>query len=185
MSVLYDATSQRWRPFSLNGTVTVPAAANPTGTIGAAVVNGVATTFLRSDASPALASKYRTRTCTVIVGDPGAASPVLVNDNDTPQACPNETGADWTITTVACYANVGAPTVTPILTGGSATSILTGALTCGTGSWAAGTVNGTPTVRSFSGTGATCSVAPCTIDMNVTSAGGTAKYLLVKLTGTY
>jgi len=32
----------------------VPAAANPTGTVGLAAVNGVATTFLRSDGAPAL-----------------------------------------------------------------------------------------------------------------------------------
>jgi len=36
------------------GTVTVPGAANPTATIGLAAVNGVATTFLRSDGAPAL-----------------------------------------------------------------------------------------------------------------------------------
>ena len=127
----------------------------------------------------------KVRKCTIIVGDPGAASPVLANDNDTPVACTNDYGADWTITTVACYADAGTPTVTPILTGGSATSILTGALTCGTASWAAGTVQGTaPVVHSFSGTGATCSSTPCSIDVNITSAGGAAKYVVVKITGT-
>jgi hypothetical protein len=76
--------------------------------------------------------------------------------------------------------------VTPILTGGSATSILTGALTCGTAAWAGGTVQGTaPVLHSFSGTGATCSVTPCSIDVNITTAGGVAKYLVVKITGTY
>lgn len=123
--------------------------------------------------------------CTVITGDPGAASPVLANDNDSPVACANNTGVDVTITTVAAWADAGSPTVTPILTGGSGTSILTGALTAGTASWAAGTVNGTVTLHSFSGTGATCSSTPCTIDSNITTAGGTAKYLVVKITGTY
>jgi hypothetical protein len=125
------------------------------------------------------------RQCVIITGDPGAASPVLANDNDSPVACSNNFGADWTITTVACWADAGSPTVTPILTGGSGTSILTGALTCGTASWAAGTVQGTaPVVHSFSGTGATCSSTPCTIDSNITAAGGTAKYIVVKIVGT-
>lgn len=125
------------------------------------------------------------KTCVVTLGDPGAASPLLADDNDSPVACPNDWQTDWTITTVACWANAGAPTVTPILTGGSATSVLTGALTCGTAAWAAGTVQGTaPVVHPFSGTGATCASTPCSIDVNITTAGGTAKYLVVKITGT-
>jgi hypothetical protein len=133
-----------------------------------------------------LADPAKTKTCNVIVGDPGAASPLLADDNDSPGACVNEYGADWTITTVACYANAGSPTVTPILTGdGTGTSILTGALTCGTAAWAPGTVQGTPpVVHSFSGTGATCSVTPCSIDVNLTTADGVAKYVVVKITGT-
>ena len=39
---------------NLSGTPTIPAAANPTGTIGLAAVNGSAATFLRSDGAPAL-----------------------------------------------------------------------------------------------------------------------------------
>ncbi len=125
------------------------------------------------------------RTCTVITGDPGAASPLLVNDNDAPTACNNDYGGDWTITTVACFADAGSPTVTPILRGGSSTSILTGDLTCGTGAWAAGSVQGTaPVVHSFSGAGATCSVTPCSIDANITTAGSVAKYIVVKIVGT-
>ncbi len=123
--------------------------------------------------------------CVIITGDPGAASPVLANDNDSPSVCNNDYGSDWTILTVACWADAGSPTVTPILTGGSGTSILTGALTCGTGSWAAGSVQGTaPVVHTFSGTGATCSVTPCSIDANITTAGGVAKYIVVKIVGT-
>lgn len=123
--------------------------------------------------------------CVVITGDPGAASSVLANDNDSPVACGNDTGFDVTIATVAAWADAGSPTVTPILTGGTGTSILSGALTAGTAAWAAGTINGTPTLHSFSGTGATCSSTPCTIDSNITTAGGTAKYLVVKIVGTY
>lgn len=143
---------------------------------GAATCASVATT----DVSTVL----KTRTCTVIIGDPGAASPVLANDNDSPVACSNDFGADWTITMVACWADAGSPTVTPILTGGASTSILTGALTCGTASWAAGTLNGSPVVKTFSGGGATCSSTPCSADVNITTAGGVAKYVVVKITGT-
>ena len=143
---------------------------------GAATCATVATT----DVSTVL----KTRTCTVIIGDPGAASPVLANDNDSPVACSNDFGADWTITMVAGWADAGSPTVTPILTGGASTSILTGALTCGTAAWAAGTLNGSPVVKTFSGGGATCSSTPCSADVNITTAGGVAKYVVVKITGT-
>jgi hypothetical protein len=87
---------------------------------------------------------------------------------------------------VACYANAGTPTVTPILTGGTSTSLLTGALTCGAAAWAAGSLATTPTVHTFSGAGSgTCAITPCSIDVNLTSAGGTAKYVVVKIVGTY
>ena len=123
--------------------------------------------------------------CTIITGDPGSASPVLADDNDSPVACQNDSGVDVTITAVSAWANAGSPTVTPILTGGSGTSVLTGALTAGTASWAAGTINGTVTLHSFSANGSTCNSTPCTIDSNITTAGGTAKYLVVQIIGTY
>ncbi len=113
------------------------------------------------------------RTCEIVVGDPGAASPVLANDNDTPSVCVNDTTATMTITAVKCFADAGSPTVTPIITGGGGTSILSGALTCGTGSYATGSLNGTPT-QSAAGT----------IDANITTAGGTAKYLVIRISRT-
>ena len=131
-----------------------------------------------------LPASSKVRQCTVIIGDPGSASPVLADDNDSPVACVNEYTTDWTITTVACWANAGSPTVTPILTGGSGTSILSGALTCGTAAWASAAVNGTPVIKTFSGTGSTCSSTPCSADINITTAGGTAKYIVVKIVGT-
>jgi hypothetical protein len=124
------------------------------------------------------------RTCVITIGDPGAASTALADDNDSPVACGNSWGTDWTITSVSVWANAGSPTLTPILTGGAATSVLTGAVTAGTGSWAAGTVNGSPVVHSFSANGATCSVTPCTVDVNITTAGGVAKYIVVRIVGT-
>lgn len=135
-------------------------------------------------ADAVLASRYKTKTCIIAIGDPGAASPVLANDNDSPVACSNDTGGDWTITGVGCWADAGSPTVTPILTAGTSTSILSGALTCGTAAWAAGTLNGAPVLHSFSA-GATCGSTPCTADINITTAGGTAKYIVVRIFGTY
>ncbi len=129
-------------------------------------------------------SQYKTKSCVVAVGDPGAASPALANDNDSPVACDNDTGGDWTLTYVGCWADAGSPTVTPILTGGTSTSILSGALTCGTAGWAAGSLNGSPVIHSFSA-GATCGSTPCSADVNITTAGGTAKYIVVRLVGTY
>ena len=126
----------------------------------------------------------RIRACTIIVGDPGAASAVLADDNDSPVACSNSWTTDWTITGAACWADAGSPTVTPILTAGAATSVLTGALTCGTAAWAPGTINGTPVVKPFNANGSTCAATPCTIDANITTAGGVAKYLIIKIIGT-
>jgi hypothetical protein len=131
-----------------------------------------------------LPTAAKIKPCEIVIGDPGAGSPVLADDNDAPATCGNVQGADLTITAVACWADAGSPTVTPILTGGAATSILTGALTCGTGAWATGTVNGTPVQHSFAADGATCSSTPCTLNANITTAGGTAKYLIVRITRT-
>jgi hypothetical protein len=152
--------------------------AGSTQTVTSAELSGDATTS--GSNAVTLASKYKTHICEIVVGDPGSASPALANDNDTPVVCGNITGADVTITAVACYADAGSPTVTPVLTGGGA--IVTGAITCGTASWAAGTISGTPTIHSFSANGATCSSTPCTLDANITTAGGTAKYIVMHFT---
>jgi hypothetical protein len=147
--------------------------------VGNADLTGAVTTS--GTVATTLAARYAVRDCEIVVGDPGAASAALADDNDTPAVCGNDYGADYTITAVACWANAGSPTVTPILTGGSGTSILSGALTCGTAAWAAGTVNGTPTVHAFNSDGATCASTPCTVDGNITTAGGTAKYLVIRI----
>ena len=114
------------------------------------------------------------RPCEMAIGDPGAASNALADDNDALWECGNKFGATLTITAVECSADAGSPTVTPIITGGSGTSILTGALTCGTaGSFNSGTLNGTPTQTSGQ-----------TIDGDITTAGGTAKYIVIRITRT-
>lgn len=163
-------TGSAGAPVLLNGALGTPSSGTGTNLTGIPLTTGIS---------------GKLKFCTVIIGDPGSASPALANDNDSPVACDNDTGVDWTITTVACWADAGTPTITPILTGGTGTSILTGALTCGTAAWASGTVNGSPTVHSFSGAGATCSSTPCSSDVNITTAGGTAKYIVVKIVGTY
>ncbi len=120
------------------------------------------------------------RTCLVTTGDPDSSSPVLVNGNDSPRQCGNNLAADEVIVDVACYADAGNPIMRPILTGGSSTSILTGDITCSGGSWVTGTVNGTPTLHSFSSDGSTCSSTPCTLDSNLQTADATAKYVVMK-----
>lgn len=122
------------------------------------------------------------KTCEIIFGDPATASPELTNDNDAPNICGDNLGIDYRIIAASCISDAASdsPTVTPILTGGSGTSIVTGAITCGT-SWAAGTINGKPIVHSFDSDGAMCSTTPCTIDANITAAGTTAKYLVLRL----
>lgn len=114
------------------------------------------------------------RTCEIIIGDPGAASSVLTNDNDEPAVCVNSASSTLSITAVKCFADAGSPTVNPIITGGSSTSILSSALTCGTGSYATGTLNGSPTQTTAQ-----------TIDGNITVAGGTAKYIVIRITRTF
>jgi len=120
-----------------------------------------------------LAAAQLIRVCEIVVGDPGADSPALADDNDTVAVCGNKYGVTLTITAVECRAVTGAPTVTPIITGSGATSILTGALTCGTGSFTSGTLNGTPVQGANS-----------SIDGNITTAGGTAKQIVIRITRT-
>jgi hypothetical protein len=102
----------------------------------------------------------RTRACELHIWGTGASS-VLQDTDDEAASCFNVFGVTETITAVNCRADAGSPTVTPVVTGGGA--ILTGALTCGTASFAAGTLSGTPTVASAG-----------SIDANITTAGGTA-----------
>jgi hypothetical protein len=113
------------------------------------------------------------RTCEIVIGDPGAASSALADDNDSPAVCGNLTGATMSISEVKCYADssTGSPAVLPIITGGAANSILTGAIACGNAAFgSAGTLNGSPT-----------QVDGATIDANISTAGGTAKYIIIRI----
>lgn len=127
-----------------------------------------------------LPASAKVRDCEIVFGSKHAGSAAISNDDDVTDVCGNDFGVDYTITAVACLANTADMTVTPILTGGSSTSILTGALSCGNGTWATGTISGTPTVHTFNSNGSTCGTTPCTIDSNVT-AGGTATYAVVRI----
>jgi hypothetical protein len=132
-----------------------------------------------------MSTPFRVKSCSYTFGNTGADEPALASDTDEDDACMNDFGVAWTITAVACKADTatGTPTanVKQTTTGGS--SILTGAISCGT-SWTAGTLSGTPTVNSFSGSGnATCSSAPCNLAIDLTP-GGTAKRITVKIVGT-
>lgn len=144
------------------------------GSTAATCTAGIAQVYLYNGTSfilvsPGLLDKIEV--CEIPIGLPGAASPVLADDNDAIVSCANKSGITRTIIAVECYANEGSPTVTPIITGGGGTSILSGALTCGTASFAAGTLNGTPT-QSNNGT----------IDGNITTAGGVAKFIQIRVT---
>jgi hypothetical protein len=161
------------------GALGTPSSGVLTNATGLPLATGVAGTLPLANASTAV----KVKTCIVSLGAPGAASPVLADDNDAPEACPNNFGTDWTITSVACRADNSSATVLPILNGGTSTSMLTGSIPCGSGTWIAGTLSGTPVVHSFTG-GATCSSTPCSADVNIASAGGSAKYIVVKITGT-
>jgi hypothetical protein len=84
--------------------------------------------------------------------------------------CSNLNGATLTITQVSCTSWGGTASMTPIVTGGSSTSILSGALTCGAdGTFANGTLNGIPTQADG-----------VTLDLNITAANS-ATYIVLRI----
>jgi hypothetical protein len=113
-------------------------------------------------------SPYKIRVCELHIWGTGASG-VLQNSDDEIVSCKNKFGVTETITAVDCWADAGSPTITPVITGGA--SILSGALTCGTGAWAAGSLSGTPTLSNDS-----------TLDANITTAGGVATNIRVVFT---
>lgn len=150
------------------------AALNPSGSI--ATVFDSSTKTLRTIDSACVESQTalaadKVRTCEVVIGDPVGSA--LADTNDTPDVCANLTGATMTITEVKCKADTstGTPEVLPIIHGGAADSILTAAIACGNNVFgSAGTLNGTPVQADGE-----------TIDGNISTAGGTAKYIVIRI----
>lgn len=137
----------------------------PTGVTGATVPFGNDSRF--SDARVPTAP-YKIRTCEIHIWGSGT-SQVLQDTDDELASCYNDYGVTETIAAVRCWGNAGSPTVLPIINGGG--TILTGALTCGTASWAAGTLSGTPTLS-----------AAGSIDGDIVTAGGTATNIRIVIT---
>ena len=130
---------------------------------------------------------YAVRLCDLDIGSVNPNAPPLENTDGLPTSCSNRYGKPWKITGLVCKANATpAPTILPILTGGTSASIITGGTpcTCGT-AWTACSLAGTPVLNSFDtgGTSATCTTTPCTLDATISAAGGTARRLQMIFTG--
>ena len=140
-----------------------------TGDINTAQIEDAAVT------SAKLAASLKVRSCEVHIWGTGASS-VLQDADDEPESCRNKYTTPWTITAVDCYSNTGTPTV--MVTNGSVSShnVLSGNLSCGANSWAAG---------SLTATGADKIVAvDGTLGINVVVAGGAATNIRIVVTGT-
>jgi hypothetical protein len=151
-------TSAKFSPIDhVHPVDTSRAAASATATVNSQTLTLGTTNTITADPT---STRYKTRVCEIHIWGTGAAG-VLQDADDEAASCYNGFGATETITAVTCYANAGSPTVTPIITGGG--TILSSALTCGTTSFAAGSLSGSPTLASAGA-----------IDANITTAGGTA-----------
>ena len=181
-----DLTAHRWKMINNGGSADTVAGladlsgyaplANPTftGTPAAPTASGgtnttqLATTAFVHGEVATLGTATKIRTCELHIWGSGT-SQVLQDGDDEAASCYNDFGATETVTAVRCWANAGSPTILPAVTGGS--NLLTGNLTCGTASWASGTLNGTPTLASAG-----------TIDGNIVTAGGTATNIRIEIT---
>lgn len=133
--------------------------------------------------SSALGQADRVRPCAMETGSKSSVASALPDDDDMTEVCGNWYGKPWKILGFVCKTNAGTVTATPILSAGTATSIVTTSVACGT-NWTAGTINGSPTVQPFAANRITCGTPPCTLDMNITNAGGTAARLQWAVIGT-
>ncbi|MBZ5648309.1 MAG: glycoside hydrolase family 55 protein [Acidobacteriia bacterium] len=124
-------------------------------------------------AATALPDAQRKRICEVHIGSAGGSA--LTDGDDEPASCLNDYGASLTISGVRCYADAGSPTVQ--LARNDSTNILSGNLACGTASWApADGQSGRPSISANSLANGQW------LDVNIVSAGGTAKFLRVVVT---
>jgi hypothetical protein len=138
------------------------------GVAGVSELSGAVTTS--GSNATTLAAPYQRRSCELHIWGTGAAG-VLQDTDDEAISCYNDTGVTTTVVAVRCWANAGSPTVLPKVTGGA--NLLSGNLTCGTASWANGTLNGTPTLANGG-----------TFDANIVTAGGTATNIRLVITYT-
>jgi len=121
------------------------------------------------------------RPFSLFVGDPEASSPPLLDGNDSPTVWTNMYRRPLKILALSCRVDAGTLTIQPILTGQSATSVVTGACTCGTTTFATcALATPLPILQPVTpgSAGATCPVQPCSLDFNIALAGGTAKMLI-------
>jgi hypothetical protein len=114
-----------------------------------------------------LAAQHKIHPCQVTWGSKVSGASAIANDDDVPFVCSNLTGSTLTISSVECLADSADVTMDVVISGGS--TILTGAVTCGNGSYSAATLSGTPT-QSNNGS----------LDLNITS-GGTGKYAVMRI----
>ena len=109
------------------------------------------------------------RSCEVTWGSKASTATAILTDDDVTTVCVNQTGATQTVLSVQCTAD---NTITfDVTAGNGGSSILTGAVTCGTaGSFNTATLSGTPTVADGA-----------TLDINVNTNAGSAKYAVVRI----
>jgi len=143
--------------------------------------DATATKWKLWDATPE--DYFKLRPFSVFVGDPDASSPLLLDTNDSPTIWTNMYRRPLKILSLACKVDVQGTTpltIQPILTGQSATSVVTGACTCGNGIFAACTLTGQPVLQPVTpgSAGANCPVQPCSLDFNIAVAGGTARVVI-------
>jgi hypothetical protein len=108
-------------------------------------------------------------TCELSIGEPAATLPLTAYD-DSPALCGNKYGVPLTITSVQCYSNAGSSSIRPIITGGSVSSILSAALTCGIGSFTTGTLNGAPVQKINE-----------SIDINLNAVNTNTKHMIIRI----
>lgn len=158
---------------SSNGNATVGGTLSVTGGISIG-----STSVIGSDAKVSLSSlPSAKRVCEIPIRGTGTAGVLLDTDHEASR-CFNGFGVTETITSVSCWADAGTPTVLPIITGGSSTSILSSSLTCGTGSYTtADGLGGRPFVEGYP------LITPgLSIDDKVATAGGSAHKVVIAIT---
>ena len=154
----------------------VPAAANPTGTVGLTTVNGSATTFLRSDGAPPLSVAISPTWTGNHVFAPTSGIPLLVKSNSGASAF-EVTGA-ITSPTVEGYGPTAAALVDMTPDKGTFTVTATGMTTAptGTATWSRvgnlvmlclPIVTGTSNASTFTFTGLPAAIQPATLTQQI------------------